>query len=153
LAYNTLRKSPLFAALLPKEQFQIADRVSIGVHPDVRLPAEVLQRCPWFKIYPPGSVIFRQGERGDEFFLIRRGKVLFAREDPSGSRRVHAELGTADYFGDRSLLRDEPRPVTATAVDAVETYTIGRELFQEARTASIPFIERFLKVFEQVPSQ
>jgi len=153
LAYNTLRKSPLFAALLPKEQFQIADRVSIGVHPDVRLPAEVLQRCPWFKIYPPGSVIFRQGERGDEFFLIRRGKVLATREDgPSGSRQI-GELGTADHFGDRSLLRDEPRPVTATAVDAVETYTIGRELFQEARTASIPFIERFLKVFEQLPSQ
>jgi putative ABC transport system ATP-binding protein len=151
--YNTLRKSPLFAALLPKEQFQIADRVSIGVHPDVRLPAEVLQRCPWFKIYPPGSVIFRQGERGDEFFLIRRGKVLATREDgPSGSRQI-GELGTADHFGDRSLLRDEPRPVTVTAVDAVETYTIGRELFQEARTASIPFIERFLKVFEQLPSQ
>jgi hypothetical protein len=146
--YNCLRQCVLFAALLPQEQFRIADRISIGVHPDLRVQPEVLQRCPWFKIYPPGSVIIRQGERGDDFFVIRRGKVLATIEEgPSGSRLV-GELGTGDFFGDRSLLRDEPRPATVTAVDTVETYTIGRELFQEARKASIPFINRILKVYD-----
>ena len=44
--------------------------------------------------------------------------------------------------------------VGSVALDTVETYTIGRELFQEARTASIPFIERILKVYQDsVPSQ
>jgi CRP-like cAMP-binding protein len=46
------------------------------------------------------------------------------------------------------LLRDEPRSATVTAVDTVETYTIGRDLFQEARTASIPFINRILTVYD-----
>jgi putative ABC transport system ATP-binding protein len=142
--YNSLRKCVLFAALLPQEQFRIADRMSIGVHPDVRLPAEVPQRCPWFKIYPPGSAIFRQGERADEFFLIRRGKVRATMDDDSSGSREIGQLGKADFFGDRSLVRNEPRPVTVTALDTVETYTVGRELFEEARTASIPFIERVL---------
>ena len=146
--YNSLRQCVLFAALLPQEQFRIADRMSIGVHPDARVPPEVLQRCPWFKTYPPGSVIVRQGERGDDFFLIRRGKALVATEDgQSGSRQVN-ELGKGDFFGDRALLRDEPRSATVTAVDTVETYTVGRELFQEARTASIPFINRILAVYD-----
>jgi putative ABC transport system ATP-binding protein len=146
--YNSLRRCVLFAALLPQEQFRIADRISIGVHPDVPAQAEVFQRCPWFKVYPPGSVIIRQGERGDDFFLIRRGKVLITVEDgPSGSRPV-TELGKADFFGDRALLRDEPRNATVRAVDTVETYTVGRELFQEARTASIPFINRILSVYD-----
>ena len=121
--------------------------MSIGVHPDVRVPAEVLQRCPWFKVYPPGSVIFRKGERGDTLFLIRQGKVHATLEKSSGSRQVN-ELGKADFFGDRALLRDEPRSATVTAVDTVETYTVGRELYQEARTASIPFINRILKVYD-----
>jgi putative ABC transport system ATP-binding protein len=152
--YNSLRQCVLFAALLPQEQFRIADRMSIGVHPDVRLPAEVLQRCPWFKVYPAGSDIFRQGESGDEFFLIRRGKVRATMADGSSGSREIGQLGKADFFGDRSLLRDEPRPVTVTALEQVEAYTVGRELFQEARTASIPFIERILKVYEPiVPSQ
>ena len=34
------------------------------------------------------------------------------------------------------------------AVDTVETYTIGRELFQEARKASIPFVNRILQVYQ-----
>jgi CRP-like cAMP-binding protein len=46
------------------------------------------------------------------------------------------------------LLRDEPRSATVRAVDTVETYTIGRELFQEARSASIQFINRILKVYD-----
>ena len=146
--YNSLRECVLFAALLPKEQFRIADRISIGLHPDIPAQAEVLQRCPWFKIYTPGSVIVRQGERGDDFFLIRRGKVLVTMEGgPSGSRQVN-ELGKADFFGDRALLRDEPRSATVTAVDTVETYTVGRELYQQARTESVPFINRILKVYE-----
>jgi putative ABC transport system ATP-binding protein len=146
--YNSLRECVLFAALLPKEQFRIADRISIGLHPDVPAQAEVVQSCPWFKIYPTGSVIVRQGERGDDFFLIRQGKVLVTMEDgPSGSRQVN-ELGKGDFFGDRALLRDEPRSATVTAVDTVETYTVGRELYQEARTASIPFINRILKVYD-----
>jgi putative ABC transport system ATP-binding protein len=146
--YNSLRQCVLFAALLPQEQFRIADRISIGVHPDVPVHAEVLQRCPWFKIYPPGSVIVRQGERGEDFFLIRRGKVLVTIEDaPSGPRKVN-ELGKGEFFGDRALLRDEPRSATVTAMDTVETYTVGRELFQEARRASIPFINRILKVYD-----
>jgi putative ABC transport system ATP-binding protein len=146
--YNSLRECVLFAALLPKEQFRIADQISIGLHPDIPAQVEVLQRCPWFKIYAPGSVIVRQGEKGDDFFLIRRGKVLVRMEDgPSGSRQVN-EMGKGDFFGDRALLRDEPRSATVTAVDTVETYTVGRELYQEARTASIPFINRILKVYD-----
>jgi CRP-like cAMP-binding protein len=46
------------------------------------------------------------------------------------------------------LLRDEPRSATATAVETVEAYTIGRKLLQKARAESIPFINRVLTVYE-----
>jgi CRP-like cAMP-binding protein len=93
-------------------------------------------------------VIVRQGDRGDDFFLIRRGKVLVLQEDGSSGSREVTELEKGDFFGDRALLRDEPRSATVKAVDTVETYTIGRELFQDARAASIPFINRILNVYD-----
>jgi putative ABC transport system ATP-binding protein len=152
--YHSLRKCVLFAALLPQEQFRIADRIAIGVDPNIHLPAETPYRCPWFKNYPPGSVIVRQGDRGDEFFLIRRGKVLVTKEEGGSGSRDVIQLGQGDFFGDRALLRDEPRNATVRALDTVETYTIGRELFQEARTVSIPFIDRILQVYDiKAPSQ
>jgi putative ABC transport system ATP-binding protein len=162
--YNSLRKCVMFAALLPKEQYRIADRISIGFDPSVPVPAETADRCPWFKVYPPGSVIVRQGERGDDFFLIRQGNVVVTTEDGqpgasatgfgqpetsatgSRSREVNV-LGPGDFFGDRALLRDEPRNATVKALDTVETYTIGRQLCEDARTASVPFINRILTVY------
>ena len=69
-------------------------------------------------------------------------------EDASSGSREIGQLGKGDFFGDRSLLRDEPRPVTVTALETVETYTVGRELFEEARRASIPFINRILAVYD-----
>jgi CRP-like cAMP-binding protein len=74
-------------------------------------------------------------------------------DDGSSGPRDVIELGKGDFFGDRALLRDEPRNATVTAVDTVETYTIGRELFQEARTASVPFINRILAVYSKEPVQ
>ena len=80
--------------------------------------------------------------------MIRRGKIRATMEQASSGTREIGQLGKADFFGDRSLLRDEPRPVTVTALETVETYTIGRELFEEARRASIPFINRILAVYD-----
>jgi putative ABC transport system ATP-binding protein len=146
--YNVLRQCVLFAALLPQDEFRIADRISIGVDPEVRLPAEAPRRCPWFKVYPPQSVIVRQGDRGDDFFVIRQGKAVVTIEDAASGSRTVNELGKGDFFGDRALVSDEPRSATVTAVDTVEAYTIHRDLFQEARSASIPFINRILKVYD-----
>src|SRR6516165_2242886 len=96
--YNSLRECVLFAALLPQEQFRIADLISIGIDPTVRVPADAVNRCPWFKIYPPGSVIVRQGERGDDFFLIRSGKAHVTIEGGRTGSRDAGELEKGDFF-------------------------------------------------------
>jgi CRP-like cAMP-binding protein len=74
--------------------------------------------------------------------------VLLTREDGSSGSKQIGELQKGDFGGDRPLLRDEPRVGTGTAVDTVEAYTIGRELLQEARAASLPFLNRILKVYD-----
>ena len=160
--YEALRKCAAFAALLPKEQFRIADQISIGLHPDVPLQphhlltpgGEALTTSPLggegrvrgMEVHQPGEAIVRQGDPGDKFYLIRRGTVRVLVDDGSGPRRVN-ELGKGDFFGDRALLTDEPRNATVVAVDAVETYNLDRETFQLARQASIPFIQRVLEVY------
>jgi putative ABC transport system ATP-binding protein len=144
--YNGLRMCAVFASLFPQDQMRLADKMSVGVHPDKPLQKHHLQRCPSFEVHPPGSVIVRQGEPGDKFYFIRRGKVdVFF--DLGRHRRKLTELGPGEFFGDRSLVTDEPRNATVIAVDEVETYTLGRDEFQEARKSCIPFINRILEVY------
>src|SRR4029077_12058638 len=53
---------------------------------------------------PAGKVLARQGEQGDEFFVIVSGKAEATREDVP-----IATLGPGSFFGEMSLLERLPR--------------------------------------------
>jgi putative ABC transport system ATP-binding protein len=142
-----LRRCAAFAPLLPEVLARIADDILIGVHPNVRVRRYLPEECPWFDIHPAGTVLIRQGDQGDKFYLIRKGTVgIFVDDGKQGSRKVN-ELGSGDFFGDRALVMNEPRNATVIALEEVEVYTIGREQFEMARETCMPFIDRILQVF------
>jgi putative ABC transport system ATP-binding protein len=77
-------------------------------------------------VLPAGTVLFRQGERGDLLYLIQSGRMRMERERSEGGVAVLAVLEAGDHFGEMAPLFDLPRSATAVAdVDTVLTsYTI-----------------------------
>ena len=145
-----LRKCGFFAAILPEQQQAIADRACIGLHPDlpIRSPNDPKLRGH-VEVFQDGDAILRQSDPvtdASQFYLIRRGRVRVDRDDGSGVRSV-AELGPQDFFGDRSLVTNEPRNATIIARGTVEVYTIGRGIFRQYEAISRPFIERIRQVY------
>ena len=57
-----------------------------------------------------GTVLAREGDLGDEFFLIESGTAQVTR----GGAAV-AKLGAGDFFGEIALIREERRTATVTA--------------------------------------
>jgi putative iron-dependent peroxidase len=57
-----------------------------------------------------GELITRQGERGDDFFIVTGGAVIVERD---GQRM--ARLGPGDFLGEIALIDGRPRTATATA--------------------------------------
>ena len=55
-----------------------------------------------------GQTIFRQGERGDRFYIIQEGAVVVSKT-AGGERAVLARLGEGAYFGERALIKDDVR--------------------------------------------
>lgn len=55
-----------------------------------------------------GQSIFRQGERGDRFYIIQEGAVTVSKTN-NGERQVLAKLGEGAYFGERALIKDDVR--------------------------------------------
>ena len=64
--------------------------------------------------YKPGEVVFREGDKGAELFVIKSGKV----EVRTGNRRLET-LRENEIFGEMALIDDSPRSATVVALTDV----------------------------------
>ncbi|MEW6718258.1 MAG: cyclic nucleotide-binding domain-containing protein [Chloroflexota bacterium] len=93
---------------------------------------ELKQVARLFKIQHvrAGIRLFSQGDLGDEFFIILRGRVQISREDGS-SRRELAVFKPGDYFGEETLLFRRRRSATVTVIETADFLVTDRLGFQE----------------------
>src|SRR6185295_15576580 len=61
----------------------------------------------------PGEPVFRQGDRPDAFYIVRRGTVQIEDEDPdTGDTRVLRTMARGESFGEMGLLGSHRRQAT-----------------------------------------
>jgi len=73
-----------------------------------------------------GTVIFEEGEIGQEAFVVVTGTVQIFRRVGEGEE-VLADLGTMEMFGEMSLVDHQPRMASARALEDCELTTISRD--------------------------
>jgi CRP-like cAMP-binding protein len=75
----------------------------------------------------------REGERGQEFFVIMEGEAQITRDGkPLATRR------SGDFFGEIALVEDVPRTATVTATTPIRFFVLTRQ--------------RFLRLLDEQPS-
>ena len=77
----------------------------------------------------PGSVVIRQGEPGDRYYLVERGELAVTVDG-----RPIRTVGPGDDFGEVALVRDVPRTATVTAMSPALLHAIERDEFLTALT-------------------
>jgi small-conductance mechanosensitive channel/CRP-like cAMP-binding protein len=78
--------------------------------------------------YPGGTRIVNVGDPGDSMFLVSEGLLNVSL--PNGSQDKALEVGqllAGDFFGEMSMLTDEPRSATVTSVTEAVVYEIRRQ--------------------------
>ncbi|MDQ6711463.1 MAG: cyclic nucleotide-binding domain-containing protein [Candidatus Dormibacteraeota bacterium] len=63
---------------------------------------------------PAGATVVRQGERGDEFFIIAAGQAAVLVREQNEDRTV-GQMTVGDFFGERALLKSGVREATIRA--------------------------------------
>ncbi len=76
--------------------------------------------------YERGEAIITQGEIGDRFYIIEKGKVEVARVSSGGPEVRLATLGPGEYFGEVALMRDLARTATVRALEPTDVISLGR---------------------------
>lgn len=102
-----LRRVPLFAGLGTRELERLG-----ALTDEIDLPA--------------GRVLMRQGDRGEELFLLMRGAARVERDG-----RMVAELHPDEFVGEIALVDGGPRTATVTLTEDSALLVVGRRQFHQ----------------------
>ncbi|HTY49986.1 MAG TPA: cyclic nucleotide-binding domain-containing protein [Steroidobacteraceae bacterium] len=87
-----------------------------------------MQRVP----FKAGDVIIKQGDEGDYFYVIVRGKCVVTRETPLNREGIKlAELTVGDTFGEEALIAEAKRNATITMVSDGVLMRLAKADFRE----------------------
>jgi CRP-like cAMP-binding protein len=82
------------------------------------------------KIYEKGEIVCRQGDPGDELFIIQSGAVEVS-SWRDGHKVVLTILEKEDFFGEMALLDRSPRSATVATISRSRLLSLSRRVFLE----------------------
>ncbi len=124
-----LKKSSVFANLSPNELMHIAEKMKRETH-------------------PAGTRVIRQGDQGDKFYVIATGKVdVHINLDPEGRQTKWVDdMSDGQFFGEKALLTGDPRNASIITAEDSVLYSLGKDDFHAALSASDSFQDQLRKV-------
>ena len=102
-----------------------------------------MERAPTPSKYRAGQTIFSQGDLADSVFYLQQGKVKLSVTAETGREAVVALLGEHAFFGEGSLIAQQVRLATATAMTNCTLDRIGRTEMLRALHDDPPFAQAF----------
>ncbi len=123
-----LRRLPLFEKLSPVDLTNVAGKMKSMT-------------------FDASDMVLREGDSGEDFFLIREGKVGIYQAG-SGEEAI-ATLGSGECFGEQALITDRPRNATVIAQERLVAYRLAKDDFRAAIDASPSFREQLHKIYFQ----
>ncbi|MBW2382278.1 MAG: cyclic nucleotide-binding domain-containing protein [Deltaproteobacteria bacterium] len=107
-----LQRVPLFTHL-SLEQLEVINRLLQEVH------------------FLAGEVIVREGEPGGDLYILVEGEVTYYKSWRSVGEQKLSSMQPVGYFGEMSVLDDEPRSVTVIASRDARLLVLAGERFKE----------------------
>jgi CRP-like cAMP-binding protein len=129
-ATDVLKRVPLFSDLADAELARFSD---------------VIRE----REYPKNSVILFEDDPGDALYIVSTGQVKVVLIGEDGREVILSVLGDGDFFGEMSLIDDEPRSAHVIAMKDSQLLVLRRDDFQ-ARLQETPGVAlKLLRVLVQ----
>nr|XP_013797996.1 PREDICTED: cGMP-dependent protein kinase, isozyme 2 forms cD5/T2-like [Apteryx mantelli mantelli] len=89
--------------------------------------------------FAPGHVIIREGDEGENFYIILKGEVRVTQK-VEGKEKVIRVLGAGEHFGEISLLQNIRRTASCRAQGEVTCITVAKEFFGSFRDGQYVYL-------------
>jgi CRP-like cAMP-binding protein len=115
--------------------------------PELIALAETLRERPLRR----GQVLVREGEAGEEMFVVLRGSMVISKAVTGRVEQVLARMGPGDFFGEMSLFDRSPRSATVQADSDATLLVLDRQalrrLTELSPRAAAAFFYALVQVF------
>ncbi|KAI8800558.1 cyclic nucleotide-binding-like protein [Cladochytrium replicatum] len=130
-----LEEVPLLVSLEPYERHKIADALESVTFSD-------------------GDTVIRQGDRGDNFFIIESGEARVTQMDENGvEHESPITLKKGQYFGELALITNEPRRATIIAKGRLKCASLGKRAFERLFGPVLDIVKRNATNYEKIAEQ
>ena len=94
--------------------------------------------------YIAGEVLFREGEKGEDMYVIQSGVVQISKRVGEVERPL-ATLGRGEFVGEMAILNDKPRTATAVVVEDAKCLVIDGQTLEHMIANSTEIALRLVK--------
>ncbi|OGR66790.1 MAG: hypothetical protein A2X30_11935 [Elusimicrobia bacterium GWB2_63_16] len=82
------------------------------------------------KQYTAGQMVFAKADLGNNFFIVKTGRIKIFTTVGGGKKKTFAYLKKGDFFGEMSLLGGRVRSASAQATEDSEVLVISKKNFK-----------------------
>ena len=100
------------------------------------------------RFVPKGTLVMKQGDRGNCAYLVQSGSVIVFTEN-NGKRVELGKLELGQIFGEMSLIFNEPRSASVQAYEDSNLIVITRETFEEKLTKTDPTLRAVMAMLTE----
>ena len=96
--------------------------------------------------FKKGTVLFHEGDEGEDMYIIQNGKVAIKKRVPHGETTL-AILEKGDFFGEMAILERMPRSAGAEMLEDGDLIVIGSDLFGDMIKSNPEIAVRMLRKY------
>lgn len=112
--------------------------------PIIRSQGGVVSASKHDRVFHRGSLMFIEGEQGEEMFILKSGKIKVLKQE--GTKTIElATLGPGSVLGEMSLLIDMPRSATAQVLEDVVALAINKAILEDTYSKIPPWLVSVIK--------
>jgi cAMP-dependent protein kinase regulator len=95
-----------------------------------------------------GDYIIKAGEEGNKFYLVEEGVCIATKSFHGEEAKEILSYEPGDYFGERALLKNEPRAANVIAKTDVRLVSVDRHSFKRLMGPIDDVMRRNMEVYE-----
>ena len=103
----------------------------------------------YLKSYTPGTVIFKEGDPGNEMYVIIQGEVEIRKRTSATTSKTLIVFHKGDIFGEMAIIEKKPRSASAIVTQHTKILVMNEYLLESTIDTNPDFAKKMIRILSE----